>query len=75
MINLPNSSLSLACYGWCRFYFSLVGDCEPNTNGELHLEPCKVVDIYKEYVTDQINSGLGRLGPDQFGQMWLKCFP
>ena len=39
MMRLPNSVESVDCYtSWCSRYFELMGDKEPNTDGEIHLE-------------------------------------
>ena len=36
-----------------NWYFKLIGDYEPNTDGEIHLESsCTSTDIYLEYVAD-----------------------
>jgi len=76
MMQLPNTADSVACYAWMRYYFSLIGDCEPNTDGEVHLEPCNVQDIYEEYANDQrIHGKREFLGVSQFIKMWKNCFP
>jgi hypothetical protein len=75
MLQIPNTVESLACFAWCRYYFDLVGDKEPNTDGEIHLEPCTVQEIFLEYVTEQQLHGLKFLGATQFSEMWMKCFP
>jgi hypothetical protein len=74
-MQLPNTEESLTCYAWMRFYFDMVGDCEPNSDGEIHLEPCSIIDIYLEYKQDQELNGSKYLCANKFSQMWLKCFP
>jgi len=75
MIQLSNTPESIACYGWLKFYFEMVGDCEPNTDGEIHLEPCHVKDIYLEYKVDQELSGNNFLAVTPFRLIWTQCFP
>jgi len=75
MVNIPNTDLSLKCYCWLRSYFNMIGDCEPNTDGEIHLEPCSIKDIYFEYVTDQRMQSSDFLRATQFSDMWKTCFP
>lgn len=48
MIQMPNTVLSVEGFGWMEFYFNLMGDFIPNSNGEIHLEPIDVKDIYSE---------------------------
>lgn len=33
-----------------KYMFKLIGDESPNSNGEIHLEPQNMEDIWKEYV-------------------------
>jgi hypothetical protein len=62
-------------YGWMRFYFDLIGDMEPNTDGEIHIEPCLCSDIYEEYKFDMSIGNYECLSITQFLQMWQACFP
>jgi len=75
-MQLPNTAVSIACYAWMRYYFNLIGDSEPNRDGEIHLEPCTVKEIYIEYITDQKAYGNREfLKVSQFIKMWKNCFP
>ena len=76
MMRLPNSVESVDCYTWCsRCYFELMGDKEPpNTDGEIHLEPCTILEVYEEYKVDQEANGDPYLRITQFAEMWSKCF-
>lgn len=72
---ISNSPEAWECWGWMKYHFNLVGDYQPNSNGEIHLEPCTVVDIWKIYQRDQIDSNkLCSFNYKQFGELWLKCF-
>lgn len=73
-LNVPNSAASLMMYSWMEFYFNLIGDQEPNTDGEIHLEPVRVKEIYQEYCNDLVLGGYKALSESQFGNMWLRCF-
>jgi hypothetical protein len=75
MMQLPNSPDAIALYSWMSWYFKLIGDFEPNTDGEIHLEPCNAKDIYFEYVADMQANGMEYLGVTQFSHMWMHCFP
>jgi hypothetical protein len=75
MMSIPNSEMSVNCYTWFKLYFKLIGDCEPNTDGEIHLEPCSVTDIYAEYRHDQRISGKPFFQFTQYAAMWRNCFP
>jgi len=75
-LQLPNTPDSLACFAWLEFHFDMVGDCIPNTDGEIHLEPTKVCDIFDEYVSSVVQTGNGRhLRASQFFGIWKACFP
>lgn len=39
---INNSTEALECWAWMKYYFELVGDFQPNSHGEIHLEPCFV---------------------------------
>ena len=45
-------------HAWMNYYFDLVGDKIPNSNGELHLEPQDKHAIYVEYVGDNADNAL-----------------
>lgn len=73
---MPNSPQALECWAWMKYYFELVGDFEPNSNNEIHLEPCTVADIYKTYQRDQLRSNNSDfLQYPRFAQIWVDCFP
>lgn len=50
---IPNSPVCLSAYAWMDAFFDMMGDKIPNSNGEVHLEPIDVTEIYKEYVRDK----------------------
>jgi hypothetical protein len=35
---------------WMDYFFSSFGDHIPNSNGEIHFDPCDKRDIYTEYL-------------------------
>lgn len=74
-LRIPNSTASLNCYGWMKFYFDLVGDCIPNSDGEIHLEPCTIGSIYDEYKLTMDQASITPLGKSQFAMIWANCFP
>lgn len=74
-LELPNTAESTECFAWMEFYFEMVGDQIPNSNGEIHLEPTKVKDIYEEYVAAGVDNGQSRLQITQFCKIWKSCFP
>ena len=45
-------------HAWMKYYFELVGDQIPNSNGEIHLEPQDKYAIYTEYVGDHPENAL-----------------
>lgn len=45
-------------YTWMKFYFDLVGDQIPNSNGEIHLEPEDKCEIYQEYCSNVVDNHL-----------------
>lgn len=75
-MKLSNTNKSLFAYGWLHYYFGLVGDHEPNTNGEVHIEYCTLSDVYKEYLYDME----GNMDPADIisiqglGRIWRACF-
>lgn len=72
---ISNSPEAHECWAWMKYYFDLVGDFQPNTDGEIHLEPCTVKDVWTAYVHDQQNAKkLNFLSYDQFGKLWLTLF-
>lgn len=74
-LKIGNSVEAGNCWAWMKYYFELVGDFEPNTNGEIHLEPGTVADIWEVYKSDQVASGEQKfLDYQQFGNIWETCF-
>jgi hypothetical protein len=77
----------LYAYGWMDFYFKCMGDYEPNTNGEIHLDYILVYEIYKEYAAEMIEIGRDMVSASEeesakfvldlnsFGTLWRECFP
>lgn len=47
-MTIPNSVESLTVFSWLQSFFDSVGEKQP-TMSEIHLDPCTVTDIYKEY--------------------------
>ena len=45
MLSVPSSPSSMSCYAWMHNYFELVGDCIPNADGEVHLEPLNIWEV------------------------------
>jgi hypothetical protein len=76
-MKLPNTIKAIFAYGWLDYYFSLVGDNEPNTNNEVHIEYCTLSDVYKEYLYDL----QGNMDPNDIisveglARIWRECFP
>ena len=77
-LRLSNSIPSMLCASWMQYYFSLVGDNAPNTDGEIHLEPIPKREIFKEYLFDMQNFS-GRendaLSLDVFRALWKDVYP
>lgn len=74
-LKMTNTSSSLECWAWMKYYFELVGDFEPNTDGEIHIEPCSIADIYKVYQRDQLRNNVTNFVQYQcFCEIWLRCF-
>jgi hypothetical protein len=81
-MHIRNSTAQLSAFGWLQHYFTCVGDEEPNTDGEVHLDPVKVKDIYTEYKDDMIMMNSDSvsakcfevLDRTAFGELWNKCF-
>ena len=70
---LPNSNTVLAAYGWMNEYFNLVGDMAPNRDGEIHLEPIKIVEVYNEYCIDMTHAQMECVSVDTFASIWGNC--
>jgi hypothetical protein len=56
-------------------HFQLMGDYYPNCGGEIHLEPCYIVEIYGEYFQSLEAAGIKVVNVDQFASLWTNCFP
>ena len=82
-MRLNNSTEQLKAYAWMHSYFHLVGDHQPNSNEEIHLDPVDKYDIYTEYYKEMLPKGeINRstpspniLGYSSFLMLWDKCFP
>jgi len=74
LAKLPNTTRSLDCYSWLKFYFESAGDQMPNSN-EIHLEPTPLRDIYEEYRNSRISAGCDPLSFTPFYDIWRTCFP
>ena len=51
-------------------FFELVGDKIPNSNGEIHLEPVTIKEIWEEYLVDMQYYNLSTVGLTTFDQIW-----
>jgi hypothetical protein len=71
---VPNTVVSLTCFAWMQSFFESVGDAQPNHN-EIHLEPCDIKTIHKEYRDAMDDAGQPFLQYVAFINMWDKCFP
>lgn len=71
---LTNSPAVLTAYGWMANYFELVGDMAPNLDGEIHLEPIHIVEIYDEYFDDMVAADMYSVRVDTFASIWKNCF-
>jgi hypothetical protein len=79
-LKLPNKQLALITYGWMEYYFNLVGDCQPNRNAEIHLEPTTIGSIYYEYCDEikdmqNINTQYESYSFPAFCKFWKDYFP
>jgi hypothetical protein len=75
-MKLPNTTKAAMAYGWLQYYFGLVGDCEPNKNGEIHIEYCTLSQVHKEYLTDMQASlnPADLISVHELGKLWITCF-
>jgi hypothetical protein len=71
---VPNTVVSLSCFAWMQSFFESVGDAQPNHN-EIHLEPCDIKTIHKEYRDAMDDAGQPFLEYVAFINMWDNCFP
>jgi hypothetical protein len=79
-LQIPNTPMATETYSWMDFYFNLVGDSIPNSDGEIHLEPISILTIYKEYKDDMIGKDYNYNAKDvctetEFAKLWKVCFP
>jgi hypothetical protein len=77
---LKNSPIQLKAYAFLENYFNLIGDYQPNSSEEIHLDPVEKKKIYEEYykaVTDPEQGGncFDVLAYNSFLDLWAKCFP
>jgi hypothetical protein len=54
-MQVHNSDKMLHLCSWFKEYFDVCGDCMPNRNGEIHLEPVVKIAVYDEYLLDTKN--------------------
>jgi hypothetical protein len=73
-LNIPNTPASLEAFCWMKFYFSTMGDSIPNSDGQIHLEPISVKEIFEEYGRYCESQGSEGLQHTQFGSLWKSCF-
>lgn len=71
---LPNSPTVISAYGWMARFFKMVGDMIPNSDGEIHLEPVQIVEVYGEYNADMVYAGNPMVNVDTFASIWMNCF-
>jgi hypothetical protein len=79
-LQIPNTPMATETYSWMDFYFNLLGDSIPNSDGEIHLEPISILTIYKEYKDDMIKENYNHNAKDvytetEFAKLWKVCFP
>lgn len=74
-LRVPNSPTSVLCYSWMLIYFDVIGDLIPNSDGEIHIEPTDIKEIWAEYKEDTNFAGESYLCAEAFGRMWDICFP
>jgi hypothetical protein len=74
-MEIPNTRHSLHCFGWMDRYFHNVGDCPPNSDGELHLEPITQEEIHLEYCMDMESIANDYVSLSLFRKIWKACFP
>jgi hypothetical protein len=76
MIHIPNTVVAFDCYVWMLNYFTLMGDCQPNRDNEVHLEPIEKKEIFKEYVEySGSNDIVCYASFTNFNNIWINCFP
>eukprot|EP01034_Spumella_vulgaris_P042217 gene42217-52343_t len=51
-----------------------MGDAIPNSDGQIHLEPISVEEIFAEFKLFFDNQGLRSLERTQFANLWVSCF-
>jgi len=57
---LPNDPVKMECVAWMKQYFLCTGDHVPNRDGEIHLDSCKKIEIYREYLRDRLTYLAGK---------------
>ena len=75
MLRIPNSAESFTCYAWMHAHFEMVGDQIPNSDGEIHLEPISIKEVWQEYAEEMTGYSEVPLEVQAFGSMWVNCFP
>jgi hypothetical protein len=71
---LPNSPTVLSAYGWMAEHFHLIGDMCPNCDGEIHLEPTHIVEVYGEHYVAMRDADMDCVNVDTFASIWTNCF-
>jgi len=55
-------------------YFRQCGDCCPNRDGEIHIEPMCKTQIYKEYQLDSSDNWSGLVSEEVFNALWIRVY-
>jgi hypothetical protein len=79
-LKISQTTESLLCAAWMRYYFALVGDQVPNTDLEIHLEPVPKNNIYQEYLFDmqflgENDADGNKVSLEVFRNIWNTVFP
>jgi len=76
LVLLTNKPEILNCVAWMKAHFELCGDCQPNRNNEIHLEPITKSTIHSEYKYDCEHYPVPEpfVSPSVFYLLWLSQF-
>ena len=74
-LRLAQTTESLECAAWMKYYFGLVGDQPPDRDHEIHLDPTPKKEIYKEYVFDMEAAKTKAVCLQTFLMVWRTSYP
>jgi hypothetical protein len=74
-VNLAHTALSVYTAVWLETFFKLVGDKQPNTHSEIHLEKQEKKSIYEEYKKDFEYQNRKPMSLSHFLKLWRDAFP